>query len=280
MKTLETLGMILAGRKFGKASQDRYKGAFRLLARYSEELPKDGNDLLKSLESLGGYTGETLRVYWLCIKNGYTFLADNYGVRDCCRDVDIHVDRHVQKLRYGNGELVPAREINEDLRLRLEKARSAKGVKRVELSEYASLVVRPALGYGLKRSRNEDGCLKADKMLGKVSSCLDCPFADCVWEACDERPSFSCRPLLKDKDIFLIKDAFDKVVSLGIDKGKREEYYSFLRRILRRQLKGSAYEVDVRCGLRMHGYRKFRASARRKKDGRGVTLSTPVEMRA
>jgi len=52
--------------------------------------------------------------------------------------------------------------------------------KGIDSGKNAKAFIKKPRGYLVERSGYEDGCVKADRVSGKISSCFSCPFGDCV----------------------------------------------------------------------------------------------------
>ena len=107
-------------------------------------------------------------------------------------------------------------------------------------------------GFGRERRMSEDGCEQADRVMGYVSSCFECPFKECEYQPkCymrgDRRPRAEIidgfpfisgvggiRPLLKENDLDLIMRAL-REYSVN-HPGEKETILVFLHRIFKEKV--------------------------------------------
>ena len=78
MKTIEGLNEVLSGKRMAERSKSNFRAAFGSLAKMYEELPSRPVEISRWLVSLEGYSDQTVRLWFTCLRSGFEYLEANY----------------------------------------------------------------------------------------------------------------------------------------------------------------------------------------------------------
>ena len=88
MKTLDVLKHVLAGKRMSESSRVSYEAVFRSLNKIYDEFPIRSAEVNEWLVSLGGYSDQTVRLWFSILKNACKYMEANFEMINPCKAVD------------------------------------------------------------------------------------------------------------------------------------------------------------------------------------------------
>jgi site-specific recombinase XerC len=88
VKTIEGLDAVLGGKRMSERSKSNFKSAFGSLAKVHEELPTKPVEINRWLVSLKGYADQTVRLWFTCLRSGFSYLEVNYELPNPLKGMD------------------------------------------------------------------------------------------------------------------------------------------------------------------------------------------------